>query len=112
MELIFRFIVGGLIVSLFAVLGDVLKPRSFGGLFAAAPSVALATLGLTILTEGKLYAAAESRSMIVGAIALFAYALIVIQLIMKFKLNAASASISALPVWLLCGIGTWFLMLR
>jgi Protein of unknown function (DUF3147) len=112
MELIFRFIVGGLIVSLFAVLGDVLKPRSFGGLFAAAPSVALATLGLTILTEGKLYAAAESRSMIVGAIALFAYALIVIQLIMKFKLHAASASISALPVWLLCGIGTWFLMLR
>jgi len=71
MEFIFRFIVGGLIVSLFAVLGDVLKPRSFAGLFAAAPSVALATLGLTILTEGKLYAAAESRSMIVGAIALF-----------------------------------------
>jgi hypothetical protein len=38
MEFIFRFIVGGLIVSLFAVLGDVLKPRSFAGLFAAAPS--------------------------------------------------------------------------
>jgi uncharacterized membrane protein (GlpM family) len=112
MELIFRFIVGGLIVSLFAVLGDVLKPRSFAGLFAAAPSVALATLGLTILTEGKLYAAAESRSMIVGAIALFAYAFIVIQLIMKLKLHAASASISALPVWLLCAIGAWFLMLR
>jgi Protein of unknown function (DUF3147) len=73
MDFIFRFIVGGLIVSLFAVLGDVLKPKSFAGLFAAAPSVALATLGLTILADGKLYAAAESRSMIVGAIALFVY---------------------------------------
>ena len=39
MELIFRFIVGGLIVSLFAVVGDVLKPRSFAGLFAAAPQL-------------------------------------------------------------------------
>jgi uncharacterized membrane protein (GlpM family) len=112
MEFIFRFIVGGLIVSLFAVLGDVLKPRSFAGLFAAAPSVALATLGLTILTEGKLYAAAESRSMIVGAIALFLYAFIVIRLIMKSNLHTASASISAIPVWLLCALGTWFLMLR
>jgi hypothetical protein len=112
MEFIFRFIIGGLIVSVFAVLGDVLKPRSFGGLFAAAPSVALATLGLTIQTEGKLYAAAESRSMIVGAVALLIYAVLVIQLIMKFKLHAASASIGAIPVWLLCAIGTWFLMLR
>ena len=112
MGFIFRFIVGGLIVTLFSVFGDVLKPRSFAGLFAAAPSVALATLGLTILTEGKLYAAAESRSMIVGAIALFVYAFIVIQLIMKFKLHAASASIGAIPVWLLCAIGTWFLMPR
>jgi hypothetical protein len=112
MDLIFRFIVGGFIVSLFAVLGDVLKPRSFAGLFAAAPSVALATLGLTILGEGKLYAAAESRSMIVGAIALFVYAFINIQLIMRFKLHALSASISAMPVWLLCAIGTWFLLLR
>jgi hypothetical protein len=67
-------------VSLFAVLGDVLKPTSFAGLFAAALSVALATLGLTILSEGKFYAAVESRSMIVGAIALFVYAFIIIQL--------------------------------
>jgi hypothetical protein len=41
MELAFRFIVGGLVVSLFAVLGDVFKPKSFAGLFGAAPSVAM-----------------------------------------------------------------------
>ena len=112
MEFIFRFIVGGLIVSLFSVFGDVLKPRSFAGLFAAAPSVALATLGLTILTEGKLYAAAESRSMIAGAIALFVYAFATMRLIMKYKLHAASAAIYAIPVWLIFGIGAWFLVLR
>ena len=111
MELIFRFIVGGLIVSLFAVVGDVLKPRSFAGIFAAAPSVALVTLGLTMLTEGKFYAAAEARSMIAGAVALFLYAVVTIRLIMRHKLHAASASIYAMPVWLIFSIGAWFLVL-
>jgi len=66
-QLVFRFFVGGLVVSLFAALGDVLKPKSFAGLFGAAPSVALATLSLTVSSEGKDYASTEARSMIVGA---------------------------------------------
>jgi hypothetical protein len=41
-----RSLIGGLVVSLFAVIGDVLRPKSFAGLFGAAPSIALATLGL------------------------------------------------------------------
>ena len=52
-ELIYRFIIGGIVVSLFAIIGDVLKPKSFAGLFGAAPSVALATLSLTVLRNGK-----------------------------------------------------------
>jgi hypothetical protein len=46
MQFIFRFIVGGVIVSLFAGLGGVLKPKSFAGLFGAASSVALLIWGL------------------------------------------------------------------
>jgi hypothetical protein len=67
MDLVVRFLLGGTIVSLFALSADVLKPKGFAGLFGAAPSVALATLGLTIATQGKLYAAMEARSMIAGA---------------------------------------------
>ena len=37
-------LVGGIVVSVFAMLGDMLRPKSFAGLFGAAPSVALATL--------------------------------------------------------------------
>src|SRR5690348_3957240 len=51
-ETFIRFMVGGLFVSAFAVLGDVLKPKSFAGLFGASPSVALATLTLTIHSPG------------------------------------------------------------
>lgn len=47
-QLIFRFLVGGTIVSLIAVFGDILKSKSFAGLFGAPTAVALATLGLRI----------------------------------------------------------------
>jgi hypothetical protein len=71
MQWLTRFLLGGLIVSAFAVIGDVLRPKGFAGLFGAAPSVALATLTLTLLTEGKQYAALEARSMIAGALAFY-----------------------------------------
>jgi hypothetical protein len=111
-QILFRFIVGGLVVSLFAAFGDAVKPKSFAGLFAAAPSVAIATLTLTMMTEGKLFAAAEARSMIFGGAALFLYANTAIRLIMKYKLNAAQAATSALAVWMTCAIGAWYLLLR
>jgi hypothetical protein len=36
-EYLVRFLVGGIVVSAFAMLGDVLKPKSFAGLFGARP---------------------------------------------------------------------------
>ena len=52
-QILIRFLVGGAMVSVFALIGDVLKPKSFAGLFGAAPSVALATLGLTVATKER-----------------------------------------------------------
>ena len=68
-----RFLAGGIAVSAFAVLGDTLRPKSFAGLFAAAPSITLATLVLTLSQKGAPFVAIEGRSMIVGASALAAY---------------------------------------
>jgi uncharacterized membrane protein (GlpM family) len=112
MQLIFRFVVGGLIVSLFAALGDVLKPKSFAGLFGAAPSVALATLGLTIATDGKLYAATEARSMIVGAFAFCAYAAFCSRLMMRNRMHSTLAGTAALALWVICALGVWAIVLR
>jgi uncharacterized membrane protein (GlpM family) len=111
-QLIFRFAIGGLIVSLFAALGDILKPKSFAGLFAAAPSVALATLGLTIATNGKLFAAIEARSMIVGALAFCAYATLCSWLMMRKRMHSKLASTAALALWLICALGAWAIVLR
>jgi uncharacterized membrane protein (GlpM family) len=60
-QILIRVIVGGIIVSIFAVLSDTLKPKSFAGLFGAPPSVALTTIVLTVAKEGRNYAAIEAR---------------------------------------------------
>jgi hypothetical protein len=41
-QIIIRFLVSGIVVSAFALIGDLFKLKSFAGLFGAAPSVALA----------------------------------------------------------------------
>lgn len=89
----FPFVIGGMIVSLFAVLGDLFKPQSFAGLFRAAPSVAIATLGLTNAKHGGAYAAIQGRSMLIGAAALFAYSQITSWLLMRPKWHALPAAL-------------------
>lgn len=106
-EVIVRFIIGGVLVSLFASLGDLFKPKSFAGLFGAAPSVALSTLGLAILNQGEQYAATEARSMAVGAVAFFIYARCVAWFLMRLKLHALTAAILLLPLWFTTAFGVY-----
>ncbi|MBR0713488.1 DUF3147 family protein [Bradyrhizobium liaoningense] len=104
-EYVIRFIAGGLIVSAFATLSDMLRPKSFAGLLGAAPSVALATLGIAVVRHGAQYAAAESWTMMYGAVALACYSLVVCQLLMRSRINALPATIVSLPVWLFVAFG-------
>src|SRR5207302_8674325 len=97
-ELIVRFVIGGLVVFVLAVVGDLLKPKSFAGLFGAAPSVALATLGLTVAREGPFYAAMEAHSMMAGAIAFFIYASFVSWSMMRYKTKAFLVTLCAIPM--------------
>ncbi|MBW7960799.1 DUF3147 family protein [Bradyrhizobium sp. BR 10261] len=99
-EYLLRFIAGGAIVSAFAILGDMLRPKSFAGLLAAAPSVALATLSIAVVQHGARYAAAESWTMIYGAAALACYSIAVCQILMRFRFRALSATLIASVVWL------------
>lgn len=111
-DLILRFLIGGLVVSCFAVIGDIFKPKSFGGLFGAAPSVALATLALTIAKEGKLYAAVEARSMLVGATALLVYAAVVSRVMMHRNMAGLRATVMMMPIWFAVAFLGWAIFLR
>lgn len=111
-ELVFRFVAGGIVVSLFAVMAEICRPKSFSGLFSAAPSIALATLGITIAHHGKAYAAAEARSMIWGACGFFCYAALASYLLMRLKPSAMLATLALLPVWLGASLALWFFLGR
>ncbi|MGC2398882.1 MAG: DUF3147 family protein [Acidobacteriaceae bacterium] len=107
-----RFLIGGAIVSLFAVLGDVLRPKSFAGLFGAAPSIALATIGLTIAKHGTHYASTESRSMIFGAIAFFVYAWASSWLLLHREARSPVITMGLMPLWFVVSMGLWWVCLR
>lgn len=100
-EYVIRFFVGGVVVSAFAMFGDILRPKTFAGLFGAAPSVALATLGIAVYRHGAAYAALETHAMVAGAIALAAYSVVVCHLLVRASLRATPATLLSLAVWLI-----------
>lgn len=106
-EIVVRFLVGGMVVSAFAVLEEMCRPKSFAGLFNAAPSIALATLGLTIAKHGKLYAADECRSMLFGAGAFLLYAAAVSWTLMRMRSRALTVTVALMPVWFAASFALW-----
>lgn len=110
-EYLIRFLIGGLVVSAFSLMGTVLKPKTFAGLFAAAPSVALATLGMAISKQGGAYGAVEGQSMMIAAIALGGYSLLVAWLTDAKRWHALLSASVCLFVWFGIALGLWKLVL-
>jgi uncharacterized membrane protein (GlpM family) len=98
MLLVVKGLAGGALVVAFAVLGEVLDPKRFAGIFAAAPSVALSSLTIVVLTKGHGQARANALGMVVGSVAFIAFTLVVRRLVSRF--DAASGSALACIVWL------------
>ncbi len=110
-ELLLRFVIGGAIVSAFAVFGDVLLPKTFAGVFGAAPSVALATLGIAFVSHGAGYVTSEATGMLVGAIAMLGYGVVVAYLLMH-RGNVLGGAIGSMTVWFAIALSGWALVLR
>jgi len=111
-DILIRFLIGGVVVSIFAVIGDLFKPKSFAGLFGAAPSVALATILLTVRKEGADYAATEAHSMVAGAVAFFVYSSVVSWFTMQREAKALPVSAGFLSIWAIVSFGLWFIFIK
>ena len=111
-QILIRFLIGGAVVSAFALLGDLLKPKSFAGLFGAAPSVALATLALTVMKDGRAYAGQEARSMVAGAVAFLIYASVVSWILMRYQARALWVTLFCMPIWGGAAFTLWRVWLR
>ena len=110
-EYVIRFFIGGVAVSTFALLADVFRPKSFAGLFSAAPSIALATLAIAFWKDGPAYAALEGRSMMIGSLALCLYSIAVCQLMKRYEFSALVATVASLIVWTSAALGGKWLLL-
>lgn len=106
-ELLLRFFVGGALVSAFALLGDLWKPKTFAGTFAAAPSVALATMSLAVGRDGPANASLAARSMVVGAVAFFLYANAVALMLRRRGTRPRTAAWKCGAVWAAAAVVGW-----
>jgi uncharacterized membrane protein (GlpM family) len=88
---------GGVLVVVFALLSQGLEPKRFAGLLSAAPAVALAGLGVTLLDKGAHDAHQAATGMIAGAVAMAVYAAAVIPLLRRTRAGVAAGA--ALAVW-------------
>ena len=98
-EVAVRFALGGLIVSLFSVTGELWKPKTFSGLFGAAPSVALASLALTFAKQGPSAVALLGRSMVIGSVALYVYGAACVLATRREKWPVWLAALSSWLAW-------------
>jgi hypothetical protein len=112
-EVLVRFFLGGTIVSLFAIVGGAFKPKTLAGTFAAAPSVALVSLGAAYVARDRTYVALEARSMLLGAVAFIAYSLACVLVTKNRRVPVWAGALMSWGVWLVVATllaGTSFLL--
>jgi uncharacterized membrane protein (GlpM family) len=112
LDLIARFLIGGAVVIVFSIIGDVFKPKSLGGIFAAAPTIALASISLTAHQHGNAYVSLEARSMIAGALAFFVYACAVSFILMRYRPRSLVAAGALSPIWFAFAAILWAVWLK
>lgn len=111
-DIFLRFLIGGAAVAAFSFVGGLFIPKSFAGLFGAAPSVALATLAMTVSKDGKQFAAIEAHSMIGGAIAFLLYATCVSAVLLTRRFSTLRTTIGCMTVWFGSAFMMWLVWLR
>jgi hypothetical protein len=103
-----KAVLGGTMVTAFAVVGHILRPKWFAGLFGAAPSVAVASLAVTVVDKGHHDAALAAYAMVFGAAGFVAFSACVRPLLTKTNALAAS-SVSCL-IWVAVVVGSYLLV--
>lgn len=96
-EVAAKTLLGGAVVVAFALLAETLSPKRFAGVFAAAPSVALASLAMTGAFDGSSSARRACLGMVAGALGFVVYALVAPRAMRR--LGPLRGSVTALAGW-------------
>jgi ABC-type spermidine/putrescine transport system permease subunit I len=92
-----RAVAAGALVVIFALIGEVVTPKAFSGLFSAAPSVAVASLAITIVAQNSGKARQASTGMVVGAVAMVVCC--VLAVVVVPRIGSLWASLTAWVGW-------------
>src|SRR5215207_3807114 len=105
-----KFLAGEALVVLFAVISEMFEPKRFAGIFAAAPSILLASLIVTILFKGTAPASLSAFGAIAGATGLVAYALAATWTVDRWKWLAGS--VIALIPWAVVSLAAYLVLME
>jgi uncharacterized membrane protein (GlpM family) len=108
--LLVKALASGVLVVVFSLIAEAVRPRSFSGLFGAAPSIAIVSLLITETSKGAHAARQQSFAMMFGALALAVYCVVATDTIAR--LGAMRGSILAFGAWLAVAGASWGLVLR
>jgi Protein of unknown function (DUF3147) len=103
-----KFLAGGALVCIFALISEIFTPKRFAGLFSAAPSVLTAGLAVTMLTQGAAKASLQAAGAVAGAVGLIAYCLAATPAVRRFKSLGGSAVTTLL--WLVVAAGAYVML--
>jgi hypothetical protein len=101
-----RGLAGGSLVVVFALIGEVVSPKAFSGLFSAAPSVAVASLAITIVAESPAKARQASIGMVVGGVAMAASC--VLAAVATPRVRSLWGSLAAWLGWVAVDLGLYW----
>jgi uncharacterized protein DUF3147 len=101
-----RALAGGALVVVFALIAEAVSPKAFSGLFAAAPSVSLASLAITVAAVGTHSARQAAIGMTVGGVAMAGCCVVTVTAIPR--LQAVWGSAAAWAGWGLIGCGLYW----
>jgi uncharacterized membrane protein (GlpM family) len=105
-----KTLVGGLAVVAFSLIGEAGQPKRFAGLFAAAPSVALASLAITAAAKGAPATVPYARGMLIGSAGMVAYCLVSLYLIER--LHALLGSLLSWLAWFVVAVALYLVLGR
>jgi uncharacterized membrane protein (GlpM family) len=109
LEICLKAVIGGLFVVCFALVAEAVQPKRLAGVFAAAPSVALGSLIVTVAFKGHHDAALAARAMGIGAVAFTVYCLVSVPAL--GRLGALKGSATAIVVWIVLAGAAVFLVM-
>jgi hypothetical protein len=101
-----RGLAGGGLVVVFALIGEIVRPKAFSGLFSSAPSVAVASLAITAGFETVGKARQAAIGMVIGGLGMAACCVAAAAVIPRAK--ALVGSLAAWVSWGLVALGLYW----